>query len=53
MWHPIETAPKDGTVVFFHVPGVRYPIMGRGDDWWNRAMWLQGATHWHPMLSGP
>lgn len=52
-WQAIETAPKDGTVVLFHVTGERYPLMCRGDDYWHRVHWLEGATHWMPLPPPP
>ena len=61
-WQPIETAPKDGTVVMFHVPGKATPVICRADDFWygrnhaedrGFAYWLDGATHWHPLLALP
>ena len=52
-WQPIETAPKDGTLVLFHVPGNR-PLMGRADDYWSgMAVYLDGVTHWHPTPAPP
>ncbi len=52
-WQPIETAPKDGTLVLFHTPGKR-PFMGRADDYWSgMAVYLDGVTHWHPTPAPP
>lgn len=49
-WRSIDSAPRDGTVVMFHVPGQYAPHMGRGDDWHGGfAYWLKGATHWRPL----
>ena len=61
-WRPIETAPNDGTIVMFHVPGASKPHMGRADDFWygrkdarsnGFAYWLDGATHWQPLPEPP
>ena len=52
-WQPIETAPKDGTVVLFHVPSERLPSMSRADDLLAKPYWLRGATHWMPLPSPP
>ena len=53
-WRDIETAPKDGTVVMFHVPECRLPFMARSDDWHSGyAHWLKGATHWMPLPAPP
>ncbi len=52
-WHPIESAPKDGTVVLFHVPSERLPSMSRADDLLAKPYWLRGATHWMPLPSPP
>jgi hypothetical protein len=60
-WQPLATAPKDGTVVMFHVPGERKPHMCRADDYWYMrkpdgtgfAFWLDGATHWMPLPAPP
>jgi hypothetical protein len=60
-WRPIETAPRDGTVVLFHVPGKELPVICRADDYWygrkddgtGFAYWLDGATHWQPRPPPP
>jgi hypothetical protein len=52
-WQPISTAPKDGTVVLFAIRGERHPFMGRADDFWNNAWWLEQATHWMPIPPPP
>ena len=53
-WRTIDSAPRDGTVVMFHVPEQYAPHMGRGDDWHGGfAYWLKGATHWRPLPEPP
>ena len=52
-WRPIETAPRDGTVVLFHVPSERLPSMCRADDLLAKPYWLRGATHWMPLPAPP
>ncbi len=52
-WQPIESAPKDGTVVLFHVPSERLPSMSRADDLLAKPYWLRGATHWMPLPAPP
>ena len=54
-WMPIESAPKDGTVVLFATPEPgdwRYH-MSRADDRWNGAYWLNKATHWMHLPAAP
>lgn len=51
-WQPIETAPKDGTVVMFSIPK-KIPCIGRADDYWGGAHWLEKATHWQALPSPP
>ena len=45
-WFDISTAPKDGTLVMFHVPSRTNPLIGRADDYWAGAYWLADVTHW-------
>lgn len=52
-WQPIETAPRDGTVVLVHMPSARLPSMCRADDLLANPYWLAGATHWMPLPSPP
>ena len=52
-WQPIESAPKDGTVVFFYVPYGRERRVARADDYWSGAWWLVDATHWMPLPPPP
>jgi Protein of unknown function (DUF551) len=65
-WRPIETAPKDGTLVLLYVPGSaimeivfgRYDIDGDdGDwlmDWGNQGTVIDiPVTHWMPMPEPP
>lgn len=57
-WHPIETAPKDGTVVLVILPESDIPCAARFDagcnDWrhcWDnyRLRNLDAPTHWMPL----
>ena len=55
-WQPIESAPKDGTVVIFYVPHEinPSPVLCRADYFHNgQAYWLKGATHWQPLPDPP
>lgn len=69
MWQPIETAPKDGTKVYLHIPGRREPFLSSYADYWD--CWLNRygngpeyqhsvpgykyvePTHWFPMPEPP
>jgi len=51
-WQPIDTAPRDGTVVMFYAPVDDYQI-SRADDYWGKAWWLENATHWMPLPAPP
>jgi len=56
-WQPIETAPKDGTMVLFHVPGRISPFaVGRWSDGNGRfedipVGWKIEPTHWAPLYA--
>jgi hypothetical protein len=62
-WQPIETAPKDGTVVLLYWPTMGiyvYPLAGfhMGDEYgWelsaNREYGEVMPTHWMPMPAPP
>ena len=62
-WQPIETAPKDGTVVFLYWPTMsitRYPAAGmhHGDEYgWemyvDRDYGEIFPTHWMPLPAPP
>lgn len=55
-WQPIETAPKDGTLV-----DLWHPIFGRiSDACWHRGVWNTARgddftefTHWQPLPAPP
>lgn len=62
VWQPIETAPKDGTVIllgFITLPVERLVYEGRWNDvqdtWTtvNGFGLLTGATHWTPLPTPP
>ena len=52
-WQPIETAPKDGTVIMIHVPDQKLPYVCRADDLLAKPWWLDGASHWMPLPPAP
>ena len=52
-WFDISTAPKDGTLVMFHVPSRTNPLIGRADDYWAGAYWLADVTHWTQLKPPP
>jgi hypothetical protein len=52
-WRPISEAPRDGTVVFFHVPGNTNLLYGRADDYWHGLDALKNATHFHELPLPP
>lgn len=66
-WRPIETAPKDGTVVLVwrpresddHVAHAAvdhwrsYEIGGGGSGSWYRSRRYQQPTHWMPLPATP
>ena len=53
-WRTMESAPKDGTVIFLWVPD-RIPQLARADDYWHepKPYWLEHATHWMPLPAQP
>lgn len=62
-WQPIETAPKDGTVVMLYWPTISinaYPAVGfnHDDDYgWAWSQWMDYGeifpTHWMPLPAPP
>lgn len=65
-WQPIETAPKDSTLILLHVPTREYdgpqqvgcflPPVEEGDKggWWIAdGRYQDHPTHWRPLLSPP
>lgn len=53
-WRPIDSCPKDGTIVVFGGPKMPKAIICRADDYWSGcAYWLEDATHWQPDLAMP
>jgi hypothetical protein len=64
MWQPIETAPKDGTVINVWAEDIRFPAVFWTDhdiEWWHvtdgkHGPWpLRGPspTHWMPLPDPP
>ena len=57
-WQPIETAPKDGTRVLVHEPGMEPEIAHwSGGVWWigqsDDFQFPGGITHWMPLPEPP
>jgi len=53
-WKPIETAPKDGTVIIVYAPKFFQTAAWVGGVWTNAAnSWLGDVTHWMPLPEPP
>jgi len=57
-WHPIETAPKDGTVIIVYEPGfyqtAAWEVNEFKSGWANASgSWLGDVTHWMPLPPPP
>lgn len=58
-WQPIETAPKDGTVILAYVSGGHHALVAWNDDWedWLHLPWHESMpaviTHWMPLPAPP
>jgi len=57
-WHPIETAPKDGTVIIVYEPGFYQTAAWEANEFkagWSNASgsWLGDVTHWMPLPPPP
>lgn len=56
VWHPIETASKDGGLVLLYWAGGGEQIVGKfytGDDWEGWDVNTDQATHWQPLRPPP
>jgi hypothetical protein len=53
-WQPIETAPRDGTVILVYAPGL-FQTAAWVDGYWTTACenWLDDVTHWMPLPEPP
>lgn len=55
-WQPIETAPKDGTLVLLFEDGVQYIAHWAetaGGQFFNDAEYQHNPTHWMPLPTPP
>jgi len=57
-WHPIETAPKDGTIIIVYEPGFYQTAAWEANEFkagWSNASgsWLGDVTHWMPLPPPP
>ncbi len=60
-WQPIETAPKDGSMVIVALldalGGVAWVsnavFVDRDARWSNKSFWLYQPTHWMPLPEPP
>ena len=58
-WQPIETAPKDGTVILAYVSGGHHALVAWNDDWedWLHLPWHESMpaviTYWMPLPAPP
>jgi hypothetical protein len=63
-WQPIETAPRDGTIVLLFARRLKYPVMFRICGWWSRdkECWVElcfyepdglVAYNWMPLPEPP
>jgi hypothetical protein len=46
----MSKTPRDGTLVVFYNKRLH---LSRADDYWNKAPYLDGTTHWMPLPSPP
>jgi hypothetical protein len=51
-WQPIETAPKDGTLVLLYLPDGLMACRRWQDNHW-RGWDSEDATHWMPLPAAP
>lgn len=62
-WQPIESAPRDGTVILLHGPSETYPFPAIGQWHSIHKFWVDAynpetdafgqITHWQPLPSPP
>jgi len=53
-WQPIETAPKDGTVIIVYAPDFFQTAAWTDGIWTNASeSWLGDVTHWMPLPEPP
>jgi len=54
LWQPLETAPRDGTLVdLWHKNGFRVTEVWWADDVWSCVMDDDSFTHWMPIAAAP
>ena len=52
MWLPIDTAPRDGSIIdLWHKNGFRVTEVWWSDDCWSNAMDDKDFTHWSPVIT--
>jgi len=54
LWQPLETVPRDGTLVdLWHKNGFRVTEVWWADDVWSCVMDDDSFTHWMPIAVAP